>query len=151
MDLEVTNVEHILPIKNKRVIFPKGYNPQGISGAELLDSSEYPIDDIFPIPKNASPLINNSVFTYYKIGQKDIEFKNLPNGAKFLKVWNVCGTSEDDEVSNAVAWLIFQQIMKIGQSSEQIMKDTSADGSGMTDLQRNQIKQLINTPNAILT
>ena len=152
MDLEVTNVEHILPIKNQRVIFPKGYNAQGISGAELLDSSECPTDDIFPIPKNASPLINNSLFTYYKIGQSDIEFKNLPSNAKFLKLWNVCGTDIDDEISNSVAWLIFQQIMKIGQSSEQLMKDkdTSADGSGMSDMVREQIKQLINHNNGVI-
>jgi hypothetical protein len=151
MDLEVTNVEHILPIKNQKVEFPSGYNAQGISGAELLDSSEEPVGDIFPIPKGASPLIRNTVFSYYQIGQTGITFRNIPNTAKFLKIYNVCGASPDDEVSNAVAWLIFQQIYKLGTQSEQIQKDTSADGSGMSDAMREQIKQMINTPNSIIT
>lgn len=151
MDLEVTNVEHILPILNQKVELPSGYNAQGISGAELLNSSHEPIGDVFPIPKNASPIIRSTLFSYYLIGQTDISFKNKPNEAKFFKVWNLCGSSIDDEVSNSVAWLIFQQIFKIGQISETAQKDTSADGSGMSDAMREQIKQLINSPNSIIT
>ena len=143
LELQVVNTEHILPIEGGKVTFPHGYNPQGISGAELLDNSENPIDTLLlPMAQGSQQLVSSSVFSYYFIGQKIVTFRNVPKNAKFLKVYNVCGTDPNDELNNAIAFLIFKEVMKLGQLSEATKNfDTSADGNPFNDMVKAQLQQ----------
>ena len=154
MDMGLVNTEHIFTIKNGAVSFSevRGYNPQGISGSvELLDNSGENMGILLlPIASSTGMLVSDSVFSYSMISQSGITFKNIPKEAKKAKVYNVCGSSPDDEVNNAIAFMILQQIMKLGQLSEAQPKHTSADGNGFNTMLQEQIRQLTNTPNQIL-
>ena len=143
LELQVVNTEHILPIEGGKVTFPEGYNPQGISGAELLDNSQNSIDTLLlPMAQGSQQLVSSSVFSYYFIGQKIVTFRNVPKNAKFLKVYNVCGTDPNDELNNAIAFLIFKEVMKLGQLSEATKNfDTSADGNPFNDMVKAQLQQ----------
>lgn len=151
MDMGVVNTEHIFPIQNGVVTFTKGYNPQGISGVELLDNSGEDMGILLlPMASSASILVSESLFSYYFISQSGIKFKGIPKEAKHLKAYNVCGASPDDEVNNAIAFMILQQIMKLGQLSEAQPKHTSADGNGFNTMLQEQIRQISDKPNHIL-
>lgn len=144
LELQVVNTEHILPIEGGKVTFPHGYNPQGISGiAELLDNSKNPIDTLLiPMAQGSEPLVSSSVFSHYFIGQKIVTFRNIPKNAKFLKLNNICGTDPNDELNNAIAFLIFKEVMKLGQLSEATKNfDTSADGNPFNDMVKAQLQQ----------
>lgn len=147
---QVVQVPKEYDIKNGKAILEENFNIQGIDGAVLIDLSGYEMEDmIMPLSPSASHLISNSIFTYYLPNQSFIEFKNLPKNAKKIKLFTIAGSSEDDIVSEDIAFLIIQQVMKIGQLSEASKLDSSADGNNNEDAIKNQIRQLINQPEAI--
>lgn len=80
----------------------------------------------------------------------NIEFKNLPFNAKWVRIYNIAGADLNDTVSNDVMWLIIQQAMKLGQLSEEKRKDTSADGAGQDDAIQTQIRLQDNQPNNLV-
>lgn len=151
MDMGVVNTEHIFPIQYGIVALPTAYNTQGISGVQLIDNSGEDMGVLLiPSATSASLLVSDSVFSYYFISQNTIKFKNIPQEAKQLKIYNICGSSPDDEINNAIAFMILQQIMKLGQLSEAQPKHTSADGNGFNTMLQEQIRQISDKPNQIL-
>lgn len=138
------------PIKDGKVIWESGFCIQGIDGAILLNAGgEEMCDLINPISPSSSALICDSIFSYYIPNTEYCSFKNLPRKAKQLRVFSIAGSSMDDVVSEDLAFMIIQQVFKLGQSSDAQKTDSSADGNNLTDDIKSQIRQLINQPNAI--
>ncbi len=153
MDLvngQVVSAPKDYPIKDGKVTWEKGFCVQGIDGAILLNSGgEEMCDLINPIAPSASALICDSIFSYYIPNTEYCTFKNLPRKAKKLRIFTIAGSSVDDVVSEDLAFMIIQQVFKLGQASDAQKTDSSADGNNLTDDMKAQIRQLINQPNAI--
>lgn len=137
-------------IKDGMVTWDSGFNIQGINGVATLSKSKQVIGSLMmPLSSGEEYLVSNSFFTYYIPTQAGSTFVNLPKGSKYFRVHSIAGSHLDDEISNDLAFIIIQQVMKLGQMSEEKRKDTSADGNGYDDYLLNQIRQLINAPNNI--
>lgn len=138
------------PIKDGKVMWEDGFCVQGIDGAVLLDAGGNEMPDLInPISPSTSALIYDSIFSYYIPNTEYCSFKNLPRKAKKLRVFSVAGSSVDDVVSEDLAFMIIQQVFKLGQASDAKKTDSSADGNNWTDDMKAQVRQLINQPNAI--
>lgn len=137
-------------IKGGVVELEEGFNIQGINGvAGLSKSKEVVCKLMMPISSGEQYLVCDTMFTYYIPTQSQITFVNLPQKAKYLRVHSIAGSRLTDEVSNDLAFVIIQQVFKLGQMSEEKRKDTSADGNGFDDYLQNQIRQFSNSPNNI--
>jgi hypothetical protein len=150
-DTQVSTDPKYFEIKTKQVVLPKGYSVQGIRGMLFASSNKEEMDDaILPVDGGEKMSISDDIFTYAFITQNLITFRNLPQGAKYLVLYNIAGSSPDDDLPSDVAFLIFKECMKLGQISEEKRKDTSADRNNFDDYLQNQIKQFINAPNKIV-
>lgn len=148
---QVVQVPKDYAIKDNKIVFEDNFNVQGIDGGVLLDAGGHEMDDmIMPLSHSSSTLVSNSIFSYYLINQDFITFKNLPSNAKKMRLFTIAGSSEDDIVSEDMAFMIIQQVMKLGQMSETAKIDTSQDGNNQDDALRAQVRQLINTPNQVV-
>lgn len=133
-----------------KVVLEKGFCVQGIDGVVLLDAGENELPDlIMPMSPSGISLIANSIFCYYLPNTTYISFKNIPSGAKKLRIYTIAGSSPDDIVSEDLAWMIIQQIFKLGQLAKATKADTSADGNNTDDGLKEQIRQLMNTQNNV--
>lgn len=149
-DIQISAQERDLPIDNGAVALPSKFNIQGITGMKFLTKADEEIDDmIIPVDAGESNSIVDRLFTYALLTQNSIKFRNKPQNAKKIRLWSMAGSSPDDEVSGDVAFLIFKEVMKLGQMSEEKRKDTSADGNRFDDYLANQIRQFQNAPNNI--
>lgn len=147
---QVMSAPKIYAIKNSKVELEEGFCVQGIDGAILLDASEGEIDELLvPASPSKKLLLSKTLFTYYLPNTDYIEFVNLPKNARKLKLFTIAGSSAQDVVSEDIAFMIIQQVMKLGQMSEQVRTDTSADGNNFDDYLKNQIRQFMNAPNNI--
>lgn len=143
----VTSIPKIYKIQNGQVILPQGYNVQGIKTFELLSASEQRLGhSIFPLDAGARNLVDD-IFTYYVPMAGLIEFKNLPFNAKKVRIYSLAGADINDTVSNDLMFLIVKEVFKIAGLSEQVRKDTSADGGGTDDMIKAQIEAQTNVPN----
>lgn len=147
---QVVQVPKAIKIINGRATFEENFNVQGIDGAVLLDKGGHKMNEaIYPLSQSAEQLVDN-IFPYYLLSQSYTEFKNLPHGADKIQFYTVAGSSEDDIISEDMAFMIIQQVMKLGQMSETAKVDTSHDGNNQDDALRAQVRQLINTPNTVV-
>lgn len=137
-------------IDNGKAYWEEGFCIQGIDSAVLLNSGDEEMDDLLlPMAASGKRLVADSIFSYYLINTKYAEFINLPRNSKKIRVYSIAGSSPDDVVSEDIAFMIIQQVMKLGQMSDTAKTDTSADGNNFSDDMKNQIRQLINQPNTI--
>jgi len=143
----VTAIPKVFKIQNGQVVLPQGYNVQGIKTFELLTASEGNLGvSIFPLDAGAKNLVDD-IFVYYIPLAGQIEFKNLPFNAKKIRIYSIAGADLNDTVSNDIMFMIVKEVMKLGGLSEQIRKDTSADGGRTDDMIKAQIESQTNTPN----
>lgn len=148
---QVVSVPKDYKIVSGKVTLEEGFCVQGIDGAVLLDGGDNEMCDLItPIAPSASALICDSIFTYYMPNTDYITFKNLPRNAKKIRLFTIAGSSKDDVVSEDIAFMIIQQVFKLGQASDAQKVDTSSDGNNLSDEMKNQIRQLINQPNQIV-
>lgn len=150
-DTQVSTAPKFYPIANKYVELPKGFAIQGLKGIFLTNSDKEELDDmILMVDAGERMSISDDLFTYAFVTQNSITLKNLPNEAKYVKLYNIAGSAPEDDLPSDVAFMIFKECMKLGQLSEEKRKDTSADRNNFDDYLQNQIKQFINAPNKIV-
>jgi hypothetical protein len=149
--IKVTSTPKDYEIKDGVVELEAGYNIQGLNGVAGLSKSKQVICSLMmPLSSGEEYLVCNNFFTYYIPTQSRITFVNKPNDVKYLRVHSIAGSNLDDEISNDLSFLIIQQVMKLGQMSEEKRKDDSADGNGFDDYMKGMIKSYINNPEKIV-
>lgn len=146
----VVSLPKTYKIEQGVISFPNTFNPQGIVSFEILSGAKQEIDiTLFPLYAGAKTLVNN-IFSYYIPLANGIEFKNLPNNAKYAKIYSIAGADLNDNISNDIMFLILKEVTNLGNISEQKRKDTSADGNTTDDILQAQIRTQTNVPNQII-
>jgi len=150
-DTQVSTDPKFYPIKSKFVALPAGFAIQGLKGIFLANADKDELDDmVFLVDAGERMSISDELFTYAFITQNSITLKNIPNQAKYVKLYNIAGSDPEDDLPSDISFMIFKECMKLGQLSEEKRKDTSADRNTFDDYLQNQIKQFINAPNKIV-
>lgn len=150
-DTQVSTDPKFYPIKNKFVALPYAFAIQGIKGIFLANVDKEEIDDmVLMVDAGEKMSISDQIFTYAFVTQNSITLKNIPDSAKYVKLYNIAGSDPEDDLPSDIAFMIFKECMKLGQLSEEKRKDTSADRNNFDDYLQNQIKQFINAPNKIV-
>ncbi len=147
---QVAPASTTIDIVGSKAMFPIGFDSSTVNGILLVNTNDdIMCDNVSMLNQQQKNLVCDSIYIYYIVTQKGIEFINLPMDATKVNVLQSSSSTEDDEVSLDIAYLIMQETFKLLRVAETDKKDSSINMNSTSDLVKEQLRSLQNNPNNI--